>query len=66
MSQRSCYLYIRMRLLAHTGKEFEDVFPNILSRASLILDLFYGFSLIRVIDEHICLMSSNQNQKKSK
>ncbi|KAL6041886.1 hypothetical protein STEG23_026724 [Scotinomys teguina] len=44
-------------LLAHTGKEFEDVFPNILSRATLILDLFYGFSLIEVdTSEHIYLL----------
>lgn len=44
-------------LLARTGKEFEDVFPNILSRATLILDLFYGFSLIEVdTSEHIYLL----------
>lgn len=44
-------------LLAHTGKEFKDVFPNILSRATLILDLFYGFSLIEVdTTEHIYLL----------
>ncbi|XP_008069345.1 melanoma-associated antigen E2 [Carlito syrichta] len=44
-------------LLAHTGKEFVDVFPNILSRATLILDLFYGFSLIEVdTSEHIYLL----------
>ncbi|CAK7313122.1 Melanoma-associated antigen E2 [Vulpes lagopus] len=44
-------------LLAHTGKEFEEVFPNILSRATLILDLFYGFSLIEVdTSEHIYLL----------
>lgn len=44
-------------LLAHTGKEFEDVFPNILSRATLILDLFYGFSLIEVdASDHIYLL----------
>ncbi|KAM5221818.1 melanoma-associated antigen E2 [Ctenodactylus gundi] len=44
-------------LLAHTGKEFKDVFPNILNRATLILDLFYGFSLIEVdTSEHIYLL----------
>ncbi|XP_021043931.1 melanoma-associated antigen E2 [Mus pahari] len=44
-------------LFANTGKEFQDVFPNILSRATLILDLFYGFSLIEVdTSEHIYLL----------
>lgn len=57
MSLRSCCLSIRDELLAHTGKEFEDVFPNILSRATLILDLFYGFSMIEVdTSEHIFLL----------
>uniref|UniRef100_A0A2I3HQF5 MAGE family member E2 n=1 Tax=Nomascus leucogenys TaxID=61853 RepID=A0A2I3HQF5_NOMLE len=44
-------------LLAHTGKEFEDVFPNILNRATLILDMFYGLSLIEVdTSQHIYLL----------
>ncbi|XP_011898744.1 PREDICTED: melanoma-associated antigen E2 [Cercocebus atys] len=44
-------------LLAHIGKEFEDVFPNILNRATLILDMFYGLSLIEVdTSEHIYLL----------
>ncbi|EGV95157.1 Melanoma-associated antigen E2 [Cricetulus griseus] len=44
-------------LLAHTGKEFEDVFPKIPRGATLILDLFYGFSLIEVdTSEHIYLL----------
>nr|XP_035144642.2 melanoma-associated antigen E2 [Callithrix jacchus] len=44
-------------LLAHTGKEFEDVFPNILNRATLMLDMFYGLSLIEAdTSEHIYLL----------